>query len=114
MTFSDEDLSELAECLEDACCEAERRGMRIVPDDWRDAYLNCCCPMGAIMNGNSYPSGEDLLFFRGIDPKVSEDFINAFGTAEYLAKYDYRVADLGRLFRERALAKLRKFDVESV
>lgn len=100
--MDDEELSELAECLEDACQEAERTGLRVY-----DGYLmpdSSCCPFGALIYrrfpGRLHPWPWDVNagvprdvvegFMRGFDNKPSRDGV-----------IDERAFTLGRQFRER-------------
>ena len=70
--MSPDELSELAECLQDACEEAERRGKRIVPYGLR--MRDTCCPLGALVN-ESYPG---MLYDLDLPLWFTDAFIDGF------------------------------------
>lgn len=94
--ISDEALSELAECIDDACQDAISTGKRVAPvhnsylEDGRDDP-ECNCPLGYML-GDSYPIGmrDELLsdFVAGYDAPRN-DYCDSPGFT------------LGKFFRER-------------
>ena len=102
--MTDEELSELAECLQDACVGAP---VGTLDGDW--------CPLGALMaeqcdgGGRHRPGGHYASKVLGIPEGVALSFIHGFEGAtrqgvtyrQGLAIFvDDRAFALGRLFRE--------------
>lgn len=93
-TMSDEELSELAECLQDAC-EKDPRGVSA-------DSINCACPLGALFSTEharpfqrSVPLPPDVYFgfvrgFQDNSPDYASDVISV----------DARAYALGQLFRK--------------
>lgn len=95
--MTDDEISELAECLWDACAEAERNGKHI--GDRRGlAPPLPLCPLEALTGDYNLPNNAKLL-------RLSWREISAFGHG-----FDYgdfgsgSMFDLGRRFREQALS----------
>lgn len=92
--MNDEELSEFAECLEDACQQAIAKGLKVVPVS--KSYLRagendhtCNCPLGHMLN-DSYP-------YR-FDNEVFYDFYSAYDRPNECGSPG---AVLGRQFQER-------------
>ncbi len=93
-----EELSELAECLQDACEEAIRNGYAVLPGDESPELGLHCCPFGALV----FPAEPCFPFASLLEDKLGLpmsdicDFMRGFdmglGGNEDMAK-------LGRLFR---------------
>lgn len=98
--MTDEQLSELAECLEYVCQEAISKGLKVRPvdasygGDGRDDPA-CNCPIG-YLTGKSYPYAGDLREFANGDALWT--FAQSYDKPKDM---DTRpAAALGRLFRE--------------
>lgn len=91
--MSDEDLSELAEALEDACVAAKAKGKNV--SVFR--LTGCVCPLGA-MFGGTFPWANTILF---LPLSVTTGFACGFDGNEPAG--DPRAFALGAAFRRRAL-----------
>lgn len=102
-----EELSELAECLDDACREAQRGGWRIVPCCGANVPRGECCPFGALIGPDDnppYPTFVTVSNCLRRDDMISD--VRAFmrGFDGYPNVPDPLPRDaflLGRSFRER-------------
>lgn len=91
--MNDEELSELAECLEDACCEkaASKPGMG---HEWGQY-----CPLGALFNFRF--TNKPLVSLVPLDIEISSGIAAGFDGELYDAAHDIRAYALGMQFRER-------------
>jgi hypothetical protein len=98
-----DEISEFAECLWDACAEAERRGLTVRPT--RGEVGQCkteCCPLGALL-GDDYPLPWDAY------AKLESSGVSQADLCDFLAGFDGHrrsrigLVALGRRFREQAL-----------
>jgi hypothetical protein len=96
---TDEEMSELAECLQDACEDAQRVGMRLVPQSF-GLPTNGDCPLGAA-TGYRYPFAHDAARYLQIEQAVAFGFVRGFDGATNPSNGDWRAFNLGRLFREQ-------------
>ena len=89
-----DELSELAECLDDACQVAMSFGLRIGKAEYD------CCPLGAAMGPsiNRQPSPGTAASFLGIPYRVAALFVSGF---DGHVVPDSDAYNLGRSFRER-------------
>jgi hypothetical protein len=96
-----DELSELAECLEDACREAELRGWIVGPPIVGNP-TPCCCPFGALIAGRGprVPTpGQVLMCGVAIHYDSISAFMHGFdGLSCLVLSGEYA---LGRLFREQ-------------
>jgi hypothetical protein len=98
--MDDEELSELAECLEDACQAAVRRGRCV--SQYR--LMDNCCPLGALINGNrhlGFPGALRTAEVTGIDFGTALGFMAGFDGATCPPAGESRAFAIGRLFREK-------------
>lgn len=101
--MTDEELSELAECLEDACRGRILAGFH----DRRTVYgVRSCCPLGAAVfavDGSNYPNPKCAAQILGIPEQIGWSIARGFdGDEPSRQMHDQRAFDLGRLFREQA------------
>ena len=99
-TLTDDELSELAECLDDACAEAIRKGKRIQPCDDANFHETNCCPFGALM-GFAYPFPHLVSAYFALPLQTVEDFMGGFDVGDPSRKIKSAAFQLGRYFRER-------------
>jgi len=95
--MTDEQLSELAECLADAC-----RGKRLRPFNARDMFGPSCCPLGALI-GDQYPNPGHVANATSIPSEITYGIARGFdgdGQVSVGGTIDPRAFALGRLFRE--------------
>ncbi len=100
--MTDEDLSELAECLLDAC-----RGLKLRPFGEREPHgpgaypWASCCPLGAMV-GERYPNPGFVAEWLGIPDAVAYGIARGFDgkSINTISPIDERAYYLGRLFRE--------------
>jgi len=100
--MSDDEISELAEALENACRAFERMGGCIT-----SAHMTFGrCPIEALLRriGDPHPSGDVAAKLLKIDPGAAWSFMAGFdGDRTYRNEpdSDRRLFQLGRLFREQ-------------
>lgn len=97
-TMTDEELSELAEALEDACQEIARYGGKV------GASWDCFCPLGALFK----PLSDSRLVIRRpascsvpLPVPVACGFGWGFDGADFEEWWDRRAYELGQQFREK-------------
>jgi len=100
---TDEEMSELAECLADACANVPRPF--VVTDAETRLDRLGCCPMGALVGltgwvGHRYPLPDYVMNATGLPDTVAGAFIRGFDGGSPIPSDDPRVTDLGRLFHE--------------
>lgn len=104
MTMTDEDLSELAECIQDAC---ESTCRPIAPFDlrYRVPGLLPCCLLGALLDDDEkwgrYPNPGQAGDALGIPREVSYGLSRGFDGSDQSSFDDPRAFALGRFFREQ-------------
>lgn len=99
-TLSDEELSELAECLEDACQEIISCGESVSSARGR---WDCYCPLGALFKPLW---GERVVrrpseFVVSLPKGIAAGFGYGFDGCEMEMGWDPRAYELGKLFREK-------------
>lgn len=111
-----DELSELAECLIDACEKAEKLGLIVTPN--MDMNANSCCPMGALIlpryrplpslipAQNRYPLPNNQILLNILGDNITEAEISDFMAGfDGLARFDYvrstTFLDLGNNIRIR-------------
>jgi len=102
--LSDDEISELAEALWDACAAS---GRKVVPDD--DLVgAGCCCPFGALIPmappswlGDGYPTASTVSARVNITRQDADAFMRGFGSD---SRCSSPLELLGRRFREQALS----------
>ncbi len=100
---NDDEISEIAELLWNACREAEERGMKISSS----REPNCCCPMGALYGAS--PGDPDYIRFHVVEDLPDlfrKGFWKGFDgyVINYRCKETNRGWELGQRFREQALS----------
>lgn len=97
--MTDEELSELAECLEDACQARIAEGKRIGPTQMGDRM----CPLGALLNSPlvPFPGAYRVEKETRIPCSVASGFINGFDGHQVYPGDNLAAFNLGRSFRER-------------
>lgn len=101
MAWSDDDYSEFAEALDDACQEWLAKGGRIGDDATRD---ECACPLGAAMDHPDvrFPGRLVASMSLGISCTLAWDFARGFdGDAARGTNVDRRAYALGQQFRAK-------------
>jgi hypothetical protein len=100
--MTDDEISELAECLWDACAEAERDGLIVCPAN-HHARERGCCPFGAAL-GKPYPTADEAAASLGLSPDAAVDFTSAFDIGDRSVWASRGMTDLGIRFRAQALS----------
>ncbi len=94
--MTDEELSELAECLEDACQKHIANGGKI-------GYYPYYCPVGAMLRART-PGWSNAAEALGVPVNIISGFMAGFdgdNKGGYGFNDDPRAFDLGRQFSER-------------
>lgn len=97
--LSDDELSELAECIEHACQEAIGDGVFIRPGG-EPRGPDCNCPLGALAH-TRYPWPSEASRATGLHEQTAASFMLGYDGAGDAFACDRGAYDLGRQFRER-------------
>lgn len=105
--LSDDELSELAECLEDACQERIRQGYRIAPPN-AQVDAGECCPLGALLlqpevGMPAHPAAATVSSRTGLPWLIAASFMAGFDETcrPSSASWARKAVALGRMFREK-------------
>jgi hypothetical protein len=102
--MTDEELSELAECLQDACTTVPPPFS--VSSELMDRGGLSCCPMGALCGvtgwvGHRFPLPDYVEGSVKLPMNIAGAFIRGFDGGGTIPSDDPRAFALGRLFREQ-------------
>lgn len=103
--LSDDEVSDLSECLWDACKEAERAGTRVTI---RLLVMSkTCCPFGALLGGEGFPGPTTVANETGIPREDVLEFMKGFAwpTPELPDSELRPMTELGFLFRKQSEAE---------